>query len=279
MRLSIATQTAAVTICLLQKPVLSNTLKYQSALSGVLANYASNSTASGSVNIVPGSGEYVDQSLQVAYFPYLIRFTCNDVPVNALGYYDGVASISLAMEHLNTGNGSIVPEVDGINQKCPLRFAMKSFDTECQQIVAVDHVISLTDRNRAEQLIPMAILGASWSSISMPTSIISGLRDVPQVSPGSTSSALDDKGQYKLFGRTVPNDDGTAIPLLAKLNQWGVNHLAVLYVDDSYGNAFMEGIIAAAQTDTPNVKIQTVSIVPNPDAATIESVGAEVGKD
>lgn len=244
------------------------TLRYQSSLSEVLALHPSISTI-GNINIVQG---YNDSSIEVAYLPYLIKFTCGDyLPVNSIGYYDGVASISLAMEHLNTGNGSIVPEISGLDEKCPLRFTTKSFDTECQQIVAVDHVISLTDRGSVGQLFPTTILGASRSSISMPTAMISGLRDVPQISPVSTSSALDDKEQYKLFGRTIPNDDGTSIPALAKLNEWGVNHLAVLYIDDSYGNAFMKGLVSAAQQAATNLQIQTVNIVPDPDAEAIQS--------
>ena len=178
------------------------------------------------------------------------------------------------MEHLNSGNGSIIPDIDGINKTCPLRFTTKSFDTECQQIVGLDHVVSLTDRIKAaeeQQLFPTAILGASYSSISMPTAMISGLRHVPQISPGSTSVVLDNKEQYKLFGRTIPNDDGTSIPLIEKLLSWNVNHLAILYVDNSYGIAFMEGIILAAQQYAPNLRIQTVSMIANPSASRIRS--------
>ena len=246
----------------------SQILKYQSSLSAVLQSNPPKSTV-GNINVLNQSD---GTSIEIAYLPYLIQFTCGDgVPQNGLGFYDGVASISLAMEHLNTGNGSIIPEVSGLNQQCPLKFATSSFDTECQQLVAVDHVISLTDRGMEQQLFPSAILGAYYSSISMPTSLISGLRDIPQISPGSTSSALDNKGQYKLFGRTIPNDDGTAIPLIAKLNSWSVNHLAVLYVDDSYGNAFMEGLVLAARQDAPNLQIHTVNLIANPDGETIRS--------
>lgn len=127
--------------------------------------------------------------------------------------------------------------------------------------MGVDHIISLTDRSRTDQLLPCSILGAAYSSISIPTSIISGLRGFPQVSPISTSSTLDDKGQYKLFARTVPNDDGTAIPLLAKLNEWDVEYLAVLHVDDAYGNAFAKGITLSAQRDFPGLRVETVDIL------------------
>ena len=237
------------------------TLNYQRYISRIISNNAPNSTV-GNINIVNVNSK--DQ-FELAYLPILMSFTCYGKPTNDMGYYDGVASVSLAMEHLNTGNGSIVPEISGLNETCPLRFTTKSFDPQCSQLTALDHVIFLTDRSIAGQLYPAAILGASRSSISMPTSIMSGLRGVPQISPGSTSSDLDNKEQYKLFGRTVPNDDGTSIPLLAKLNLLGVTHLAVLYIDDSYGNAFMEGLILAAQQNAPDLRIKKVNIRANPD--------------
>ena len=248
----------------------SQLLSYQPSLSEILTNNPPNSMV-GNINIVHADSiNSESETIEVAYLPYLNQFTCLDgVPQNGLGVYDGVASISLAMEHLNTGNGSIVPEIDGLDQQCPVRFVTKSFDTECQQAIGVEHILSLTGVSKTQQLSPSAVLGAYFSSISMPTSVISGLRGIPQISPGSTSSALDNKDLYKLFGRTVPNDDGTAIPLIAKLDSWDVNHLAVIYVDDSYGNAFMEGLVLAARKDAPNMKIQTVNIIANPDRKTI----------
>eukprot|EP00956_Cyclotella_meneghiniana_P005714 scaffold7379_cov63-Cyclotella_meneghiniana.AAC.1 len=256
---------------ILLKPsvAVGQTLNYQKYLSRILEDNAPNSTV-GNINIL--NVDFIDEYIEVAYLPIIMSFVCYGKPINDLGYYDGVASVSLAMEHLNTGNGSIIPEIRGLNETCPLRFTTKSFDAECSQLAAVNHVISLTDRSMTGQLYPTAILGSSSSSISMPTSIISSLRDVPQVSPSSTSSDLDNKDQYKLFGRTVPNDDGTSIPLIAKLNSLGVNHLAVLYIDDSYGNAFMEGLILAAQQNAPELRIKTVNMRVNPDKEIIRDV-------
>mmetsp|Transcript_28701 Transcript_28701/g.53060 ORF Transcript_28701/g.53060 Transcript_28701/m.53060 type:complete len:899 (-) Transcript_28701:897-3593(-) len=214
----------------------------------------------GNVNII-NTGDNNSEPIALCYLPYLFPFTTGDgTPSNDKGQYEGLAAIFLAMEHLNTGNGELVPELNGINQRCPLRFTTKAFDTEMQQSVGVNHIITLTDRSRTQELLPSAILGAASSKVSIPTSIISGLRGFPQVSPSSTSAALDDKSQYKLFGRTIPNDDGTAIPLVEKLTSWNVRYIAVLHVDDAYGNAFAKGIRLAAQRDTPDLRVETMEI-------------------
>lgn len=40
-----------------------------------------------------------------------------------------LAAIALAMEHLNTGNGSIIPEIGGLNATCNIRFVAEFIDT------------------------------------------------------------------------------------------------------------------------------------------------------
>jgi len=244
-------------------PTYSQRLQSLISLQELLSTNPPTST-SGNVNIINTSSSTGESLLlALAYLPFLFFFSTGDgIPINALGSYESFAAASLAMQHLNTGDGSIVPELSDIHKRCPLRFTSKAFDTEASQRVGVDHIISITDRSKTDQLLPCGILGAAYSSISVPTSIISGLRGFPQISPISTSSALDDKSQYKLFGRTVPNDDGTAIPLLAKLQEWNVNYLAVLHVDDAYGNAFAKGINLAAQQ--VNLQVETIDISYSP---------------
>jgi len=243
---------------------MSSQLSASISLSKRLAAEPLTSTV-GNVNII---GISDNNREPVCYLPYLFEFTNKYRPNNAIGQYEGLAAILLAMEHLNTGNGIIVPELDGIDQRCPLKFTTKAFDTGGQQRMGIDHAMALTDRNRSRtrKLLPSAILGAASSSVSIPTSIISGLRGFPQISPISTSSILDDKSQFKLFGRTIPNDDGTAVPLVEKLTSWNVEHIAVLHIDNTYGNAFATAISLEAQRgNTPGLDVETVDIAPDAD--------------
>ena len=237
------------------------------ALSRLLA--AEHKTTSlGNVNFIePSDG---GENVAVCYMPYLHPFSTGDgTPMNAVGQYEGLAAIFLAMQHLNTGNGTIISELSGINQRCPLKFTTKAFDTEKQKHVGLNHVIKLTDRDRIEssvegELLPCALIGAFYSSISMPSSMLSSIRGFPQIGI-STSPALDDVSLFPLFGRTIPNDDGTSIPLLSKLTSWGVKYVAVLHVDDQYGNAFAEGIRTASQTSALGIRVETVDIPPGAD--------------
>ena len=91
------------------------------SLSQLLSTDPPKST-SGNVNIINTTDDNTGEisSLSLAYLPFLFFFTTGDgIPNNALGSYESFAAIALAMEHLNTGNGDIIPEL--ANNTCPLR--------------------------------------------------------------------------------------------------------------------------------------------------------------
>jgi len=226
----------------------------------------------GHVNAIETSD---NKKISLCYLPYLDSFSEGDdnEPYNAVGSYEGVAALLLALEHLNTGNGTIVPELNGINERCPLKFYTNSFDTKGNPKAGVSHIMNLTDREQDQQLIPYAFLGAARSTVSIPTSIISSLRGFPQISPHSTAPTLDDTMQHDLFGRTIPNDDGTAVALLTQLAYWNIEHIAVLHINDAYGNAFANGIRDSAknmwESGTTNVIVESVNLHPDADDAAI----------
>jgi len=258
------------------------TLKSLISLSKDLENGSAKPT--GNVNIIESSNNNNNDSSNVTttlcYLPFLFAFSRHDAttPHNAQGGYEGFAALSLAMEHLNTGNGEIVSELDGINERCPLKFYTDSFDTMIRASTALNHIIDLTDRHdekqqqqhqhrQQQELVPCAILGSGGSSLSMSTSTISSSRGVPQISSLATSVALDDNKQFSLFdnkqfplfGRTIPSDEGTAVSVVVKLKKWNVRYVAVLHINDAYGNAFADGIrYAANQLDDDDGRKLTV---------------------
>ena len=134
---------------------------------------------------------------------------------------------------------------------------MEFFDTSLVENVAVDEVIKATDR---ETMAPCAFLGAMRSAVSIPTSIITGLRGYPQLSAFSTSADLDNKQQHPLFGRTIPSDSALAVPIVLHLKSIGVRYLGLVYVNDSYGAAFARGIQEAALIHAPEMTIKSIDI-------------------
>ena len=223
----------------------------------------------------PG-GDDGDTNIAICHLSTLLPFTQGDYkPVEPI-FEDGVA-VALAVHHLNVGDGSVVPEVEGLNKRCPIRFTFELSDTEYEGGVTLGHVVNQAQRDPAgPESLPCAFVGAYRSAISIPTSIVTGVFGYPQISGGSTSADLDDASQYPLFGRTIPSDAGNAIPFIIYFREvLQIKHLAVINVNDSYGNAYVEGLRNAAKIHAPDMEIVQVPFDEgSPDS--IESVVTSV---
>ncbi|CAJ1931279.1 unnamed protein product [Cylindrotheca closterium] len=187
------------------------------------------------------------------------------------GGYQGMAAVLLALEHLNTGNGTLVKEVGGLDERCNIKFTTEVRDTTRSEMESLNHAVEMTSRDEATEL-PTAFVGAFRSAVSIATSLVTGLRGIPQISPISTSSQLDNVAQFPLFGRTVPSDDGTAVPAIKYLRQkLKVRYLAILHINDSYGNAYAAGMQRAAALYAPDMTIQAFDLPLTLTAETVES--------
>lgn len=182
-------------------------------------------------------------------------------------HFEGASAIALAAHHLNVGDGSIVPQVQGLNTRCPIRFTVQFADTEYSGRVALEHVVNVTNAANTDsndpqrRRMPCAFIGADRSSVSIPTSILTSLRNYPQISGGSTSAELDDRDQFPLFGRTIPSDHGNAVPIIQFMRRTlGITHLAVINVNDAYGNSFVQGLRLAAEVHAPDMKIHQSTV-------------------
>jgi len=187
------------------------------------------------------------------------------IPLARAGIGD-IAGIALAIQHLNSGNGTIVPEIEGINKRCNIRFTFEVSDTEDSVRGTVNNIIHLIYRDLekkgdTEHSKPCAFLGAYRSDNTVPASIISSVNNYPMFSPSATSSVLDNKQQFDHFGRLIPSDDGTALALVQFLLDLDVYHFVVLHVDDVYGNRYLASLREAANKIAPGkMKIKPFSI-------------------
>lgn len=178
-----------------------------------------------------------------------------------LGVTEGSLGVFLAAHHLNAGDGSIVPEVAGLPDRCNVRFAVENLDSERNQRPAVDRMIDLLGRRPGVDRLPCALLGNGRSDVSMATSVLSGLAGYPQISPLTSGSPLDDKSQYPLFGRVIPSSDGVAVPTILWFDRvLKVKHLAVINFNDSYGNAYVSALQRAVQEYAPHMVLKAINI-------------------
>jgi hypothetical protein len=170
-----------------------------------------------------------------------------DVNNTALGY-GGSAGAILAMHHWNNGNGIVVKDIEGINERCPLRFTTEVFDTQASPITAIRLLTDIITRSplsssgAAEPKMkpqPCAIMGTLYSDVSEKFATNTGVFDLLQVAPGASSEELQNKKQYPLFARTHPSDGGSARLLPEYLHDvMGVTKIVIVYVNNNYGEAY-----------------------------------------
>jgi len=199
------------------------------------------------------------REIPLCHFSTIFPFTEGTYLPRQNNFEDGIAA-ALAAQHLNAGDGSVVPAIEGLNERCPVRFTMEFSDTKFQGGVTLGHVHEQTSRELPDRL-PSAFIGAYRSAVSTPMSIATGLLGYPQVSSASTSPDLDDVTQYPLFGRTVPSDAGGAHPLVKFLHEkLQVQHLAIINVNDAYGNAYVESMRSALELNAPDMVIHQIPV-------------------
>ena len=148
-------------------------------------------------------GTFIPFSYQNLELPVGQQHVHFSFETNSIG---GVAAINLAIEMLNTGDGSIVNQIEGINERCPIKFTTENFDTGINQIHTINQLTTvLNNRNSTrsyhqrgegneneatqtrhevdmmEQREVCAILGASRSSVTIPMAILTGIAGRPQL--------------------------------------------------------------------------------------------------
>jgi hypothetical protein len=211
-----------------------------------------------------------EMSDEAFFFCHLVSmnpFTRNNGKSFHQPAYESAMAIMLAIQHLNTGDPSIIPELAALAESCPIQFSVEFVDTEFDVGIALNRVIAITHPHinitkeeasfqQAHRLEPCAFLGASRSAVSGPTSIITGLEDYVQLSGESTSGDLDDRIKYPRFARVIPSDADTVQALVLFLTQeLGLTHLAVMNINDSFGNAYATMIRDAARQYAPELEI------------------------
>jgi hypothetical protein len=193
--------------------------------------------------------------------------------------YGASAAALMAIQHIHKGDGSLVDELEGINERCSLRFTTELIDTHSSGIDAVHNLTRLISRQPSDIASPQpcAILGSSWSSETKKMATVTGVYDILQVTPSASSVSLDDKAEYPLFSRTHPSDAAMAqmsVSYLAK--KMGITFFAVLFVDNDFGISYHEEVeLYASQL---NMTVKSESIPKNAEPDRIRSAMQKLSK-
>ena len=162
--------------------------------------------------------------------------------------YENALAMQLAIRHLNEGNGSLVSELTGLPNSCPITFSASFADTRQNQNYAFSVVDDMTlprgiENNKTDAVLPCAFVGAIDSAVSKTTALVTGLRDFPQISPGSSASSLNSPDDFPLFGRTIPDDSFAAEIFVRFLHdEIGIRHFFVIFEPHPYTESILNSL-------------------------------------
>ncbi|KAL7566109.1 hypothetical protein ACA910_003883 [Epithemia clementina (nom. ined.)] len=233
---------------------------------------------SSNLDVLQITNDY-ENPIAICHLHQLGAMTQGDKPMSQ-STFEEVAAVALAAHHLNVGDGSLIPEVGDLHNSCPIRFTVSLMDTQANTGVALSHVADVTTELSPSEMSqhgqPCAFIGATYSRVSVASSMLTGRRGYPQVSPSSTSADLDDKDQHPLFARTIPSDHANAIPVVLFFRDvLKLQHLAIININDTYGSSFVQGMLLAAKKEAPDMQIQSFAIANNPTSINEAILGAK----
>ncbi|XP_053129546.1 G-protein coupled receptor family C group 6 member A [Hemicordylus capensis] len=85
-----------------------------------------------------------------------------------------------------------------------------------------------------------AVIGATYSEVSMSVARILNLQLIPQVSHASTAEILSDKVRFPSFLRTVPSDSYQTKAMAQLIHRSGWNWIGIIATDDDFGRLAVE---------------------------------------
>lgn len=196
--------------------------------------------------------------IPICHVPAIAGMTLTSLRFPEINGYQEQASVMLAFQHLNTGDGSVVPEVTGLDERCPIRFTYELLDNEFSRPLTAQHTIDLLGRPEAsfEERKPCTFFGARNSPNSIPMAILTGVNDYLQVAATPNARSLDDLSQFPLFARSYPNQIGEVEAMVSFLgNQLDAKHCVVMNENNEYGNAYADDFRAAVERLGVDIKV------------------------
>nr|CAD2122181.1 unnamed protein product [Meloidogyne enterolobii] len=90
-------------------------------------------------------------------------------------------------------------------------------------------------RNSSPKKSVVAVVGASYSSVTVQIANLLRLFRIVQVSPASTNADLSDKNRFEYFARTVPSDNYQARAMIDIAVHFNWTYVSLVYSADEYG--------------------------------------------
>ncbi|XP_069830291.1 G-protein coupled receptor family C group 6 member A-like [Dendropsophus ebraccatus] len=105
-----------------------------------------------------------------------------------------------------------------------------------------------------------AVIGASYSEVSIAIARQLSFKLIPQISYGSSAEILSDKHRFPSFLRTVPSDIHLTKALSMLINKFNWSYVGIVSSDDDYGRSLIENL--SVQLDTMQICTAFKDMIP-----------------
>ncbi|XP_026852584.2 extracellular calcium-sensing receptor-like [Electrophorus electricus] len=154
-------------------------------------------------------------------------------------------SLIFAIEEINNSS-ALLPGVS---------LGYKIYDTCSSTAVGVQVAMALVNGNEksvsnevcTKPAQVQAIIGESYSSVSMAVAMSIGPFSIPLISHGATCECLSDKRKYPSFLRTIPSDYYQSRAIAEMVRHFGWTWVGAIRRDDDYGNSGMAAFTEVAE--------------------------------
>ncbi|XP_041831988.1 G-protein coupled receptor family C group 6 member A [Melanotaenia boesemani] len=201
-------------------------------------------------DIIIGGLFPIHESAEVSYASGKEEWTCSRVSTARLAQ-------SLMMVHA-------VEEINERRELGNLKLGYHIVDSCGDVTTALRNTQSFMRGNDRTQQSPppvLAVIGDSYSEISIAVTRQLNLENIPQISYGSTSGLLSDKNRFPSFMRTVPEDDHQARAIIEILKYHNWTWVGVVTTDGEYGRYAVERLNHHANKN--NICIAFTSVLPD----------------
>ncbi|XP_072550828.1 extracellular calcium-sensing receptor-like [Salminus brasiliensis] len=178
-----------------------------------------------------------------------VSYMVKPVPLNCMSLdfraFQFSQSLIFAIEEINNSS-SLLPGVS---------LGYKIYDTCSSTAMGVRMAMALVNGNENSTLHErctrpaqvQAIIGETYSSVSMAIAKSVGPFSIPLISHYATCECLSDKRKYPSFLRTIPSDYYQSRALAEMVKHFGWTWVGAIRRDDDYGNSGMAAFTEAAE--------------------------------
>ncbi|XP_053479638.1 extracellular calcium-sensing receptor-like [Ictalurus furcatus] len=196
-------------------------------------------------DIIVGAAFPFHSNWEITDLSYLVmpqQMKCVSLDFRAFQYSQ---SLIFAIEEINNSS-SLLPGIS-LGYKIYDTCSSASLGVKVAMALVNGNENSVLDEHCTKPAQVQAIIGETYSSVSMAIAKSIGPFSIPLISHYSTCECLSDKRKYPSFLRTIPSDYHQTRALAEMVKHFGWTWVGAIRRDDDYGNSGMAAFTEAAK--------------------------------